>query len=393
MEAPVERQEKTQSIPTIAELFLSFLRLGATAFGGPAMLVYINEIVVKQRRWMDPQSFKDGVTLAQSLPGATMMQAVAYVGLQTRGLPGAIISYVAFGLPAFLLMLALSTIYTVYGGLPKIMSVFSGLQVIVIAITSNAAFSFGKSHLKHYTHFLVAAASALAYWLGMNPVYVAFGALFAGMLLFREKSQTQTGRGNKKQISFIHLIGLPVVLACALVFLSLVRPDLFRLALLMMKINLFAFGGGFASLPLMLQEIVQLRGWMDARTFMDGIALGQVTPGPFVITATFVGYLTHGFPGAIIATVAIFSPSFMLIVLTAPFFNRLKQSYLFVNASHGVLASFVGILVFAVIRFSVVVPWDLLHVVFLLASLAALLRKVDLLYIILTGSTLSFFLF
>ena len=132
---------------------------------------------------------------------------------------------------------------------------------------------------------------------------------------------------------------------------------------------------------------------MDARTFMDGIALGQVTPGPIVITAAFVGYLTHRLLGAIIATVGIFAPSFILLVLTAPFFNRLKGSRAFTNATHGVLASFVGLLLYVVIRFSVAVPWDIFRVILVLAALAALLKKIDLVYIVLIGAAISLSLF
>jgi chromate transporter len=182
-------------------------------------------------------------------------------------------------------------------------------------------------------------------------------------------------------------------LALGLLLLYLFRPDLFSLALLMLKVDLFAFGGGFASLPLMLREVVHVRGWLDARTFMDGIALGQVTPGPIVMTAAFVGYLTHQFFGAVVATGAIFTPSFFVLVLTAPFFDRLKGSPAFVKATHGILASFVGLLLYVTIGFAAAVPWDLFRILLVLAALAALVRKVDLVYIVVIGAALSLLLF
>ena len=392
MEGQAERQEETRGVPTLAGLFLLFLRLGATAFGGPAMVAYVSEYVVKRKKWMDPQTFKDGVVLAQSIPGATLMQTVAYAGLHVRGLPGALVSYIAFGLPAFLLMLAFSAVYAAYGSVPKVMSVFSGLQVIVIAIVANATYTFGRSSFKHYTHFLLAAASTLAFWLGASPFYVILGAAIVGTVLLREEPGAQPAKAQKKTISTAPFVGLLIGLGIGLFLLHLVRPDMLRLALLMMKIDIFAFGGGFASLPLMLQEVVRVRGWMDARTFMDGIALGQVTPGPIVITAAFVGYLTHRLLGAVVATVSIFAPSFILVILAAPFFNRLKGSSVFNNATRGVLASFVGLLLFVVIRFSIAVPWDLLRVILAVAALAALIKKVDLLYIVLIGAGLSLLL-
>jgi len=397
MELVVKRGEISEApadnLPSLTDLFLLFLRLGATAFGGPAMIPYVGEFVVKRKKWMDPQTFKGGVVLAQSIPGATLMQTVAYVGLQKRGLPGALVSYIGFGLPAFLLMLGFSAVYAAYGSLPRVTSVFSGLQVIVIAIVANATYTFGRSSIKHYIHVLLAVASALAFWVGVSPFYVILGAALAGICLLKGTPETQPSKIQKKRISPIPVASLLAILATGLAFLYLVRPDLLRLVLLMMKVDLFAFGGGFASLPLMLQEVVHVRGWMDAQTFMDGIALGQVTPGPIVITAAFVGYLTHRVLGAIVATVGIFGPSFVLVILIEPFFNRLKSSAVFLKATQGVLASFVGLLLYVVIRFSIAVPWDLFRVLIVLASLIALFEKVDLLYIVLIGAALSLALF
>lgn len=393
METPSGKQESPLNSPTVTGLFLSFLRLGVTAFGGPAMVASINDLVVRRKKWLDPQTFKGGVALAQSIPGATMMQTAAYVGLHTRGVAGAALSYIGFGLPAFLLMLGFSALYAVSRSLPWVSSVFSGLQVIVVAIVINATYTFGRVSLKHYLHVVLAAAAAAAFGLGVSPFYVILGAALAGMVLLREKSEALQAKGDNKHFFAIPVAGYLTFLILGLLVLSIVRPDLFRLALLMLKVDLFAFGGGFASLPLMLQEVVHVKGWLDARTFMDGIALGQVTPGPIVITAAFVGYLTHSVLGAVIATVAIFSPSFILLILTAPFFNRLKGSPMFANATHGILASFVGLLLYVAIKFAVAVPWDFFRIVLALASLAALLRKVDLIYIVVIGAALSFLLF
>jgi chromate transporter len=167
------------------------------------------------------------------------------------------------------------------------------------------------------------------------------------------------------------------------------EPGYLKLALLLMKIDLFAFGGGFASLPLMLEEVVHSQGWMDSRTFMDGIALGQVTPGPIVITATFVGYLVYGLAGAAIATVAIFTPSFVLLVATAPFVDSMMKSQLFRTALTGILASFVGLLLSVTVKFALAVPWDAIRVLLTLAAFFALLKKIDVLYIVLAGAVLS----
>jgi len=133
--------------------------------------------------------------------------------------------------------------------------------------------------------------------------------------------------------------------------------------------------------------------WLDGKTFMDGIALGQVTPGPIIITATFVGYLVRGFPGALVATAAIFTPSFVVLVTVTPFFDRLKNARYFSGATRGILASFVGLLLYLTFRFAVVVPWDAVKVLFGIAVIVALARKVSILYVVLIGSALSIVVF
>jgi chromate transporter len=161
----------------------------------------------------------------------------------------------------------------------------------------------------------------------------------------------------------------------------------------MIKIDLFAFGGGFASVPLMFHEIVDIRKWVDSKTFMDGIALGQVTPGPIVITATFVGYLVYGFAGAFVATAAIFTPSFLILTGATPFFDRLKTSKYFAAATKGILATFVGLLFYVTIKFASAVPWNVARILLVSGALTALVRKVDILYVVLIGAVISMIIF
>ena len=378
---------------SVVHLFLSFLRLGLTAFGGPTMVAYIGDLSVKKNRWLDQETFRNGVALCQSIPGATAMQVAAYVGLKARGLSGAAATYTGFGLPAFFFMLLLSWAYIRLGNLPWVLSLFHGLQVIVVAIVANATFTFGKETVRNYLDAAIAAASAAAFWYGINPFYVILGAGLCGMTIFRVSQANNPGAGrevNRQSVGRFFIL-LAVVIS-GMVLLCLANRKLFNLALLMMKIDLFAFGGGFASIPLMLQEVVNVRGWMDGKTFMDGIALGQVTPGPIVITATFVGFLTYGFAGAAIATIAIFTPSFVLLILGSHIFTKLQRSTPFNRAVKGVLASFVGLLLFVTIRFALAVPWDILRLVIVTAAVAALLKKIDILYIVLAGALFSIFL-
>jgi chromate transporter len=159
----------------------------------------------------------------------------------------------------------------------------------------------------------------------------------------------------------------------------------------MFGIDLFAFGGGFASLPLMLNEVVDVRSWMDYQTFMSGIALGQITPGPIVITAAFVGYIVYGPIGGIVATMGIFLPSFLILIGAVPYYDRLGGSLRFNWAINGVLCSFVGLLGSVYFHFASNMPGDLAHAIIAVAAFIALLLKIDILWIILIGAVISVF--
>jgi chromate transporter len=380
-------------MPTVKGLFVSFFRLGLTAFGGPAMVAHIRELSTQRHQWIDETNFKNGVALCQSIPGAIVMQMAAYVGLKVRGISGALAAYAGFGLPAFILMLILSALYARFNSLPKFISLFNGLQVIVVAIIFNAVLSFGRNIISNYKSIIVALLSAILFWLGISPFVVIIGAGILGMGFFRVSVSSAPVCDDKKETNWNakELAGLLAAFLICLAGLYFINSVLFNLAIVMLKIDLFAFGGGFASLPLMLHEVVINRGWMDSKTFMDGIALGQVTPGPIVITAAFVGYLVYGILGAIVGTIGIFAPSFFMVVTIAPFFDRLKNSVYFMKAIDGIFASFVGLLLYVCIKFAMAVSWDIIRILLGLAALIALFRKVDVLYIVLVGALISIF--
>lgn len=379
--------------PSLTRLFLSFLRLGLTAFGGPAMIAYIKELSLTKNKWLDEERFKDGVVLCQSIPGATAMQMAGYVGLRIKGIRGALASYVGFGLPAFVLMLSFSVLYKNYHDLSFVRSLFAGLQVIVVAIIAQATYSFGKNSAKSWRDILVIIFAAGSLGIGISPFLVIPAAGLLSIILYGNNKPFPAPDRKVESWKIKPTILLLLILMTGLTTLFFLNINSFVLSLLMMKIDLFAFGGGFTSLPLMLHEVVEVRGWMDEKTFMNGIALGQVTPGPIVITATFVGYLLQGFWGSLLATLSIFTPSFLLLVIINPVFDRLKSSPLFVKATKGILASFVGLLLYVFIKFAVAVPWDIMRIFLGVTALIALIKKIDLLFVVIVGGILSILVF
>lgn len=385
-----------EQLVTVPQLFWAFLRLGLTAFGGPAMVAYLGELAVSRRQWLTRPSFKEGVALAQTIPGATAMQVAAYVGLRARGVAGAAAAYLGFGLPAFSFMLALSIFYAATHRSPLSLAIFLGLQVIVVAIIARATVSFGRTTVKGGEDVTIALAAAAYLATGGNPVLAIAGGAVAGLLFCWKVGPGKVdGATQNTELRAITLRALWIALAsiAGLLVLLLTRRGLFDLAALMLRVDVLAFGGGFASVPVMLHEVVGVRQWMDTRAFMDGIALGQVTPGPIVITATFVGYHVAGIPGAAVATIAIFLPSFLLLILAVPHFDRIKSNPSFRRAMQGILASFVGLLLSVTLKFALAVPWSPLSLLLAGAAFTALMLGAEVPWVVLPGAALSALLF
>jgi chromate transporter len=382
----------TNAVP-LSHLFMGFLRLGLTAFGGPAMVAYIRDLAVKKKRWITAEAFQGGVALCQSIPGATAMQTAAYVGLCARGPLGALAAFIGFGLPAFLFMVLLSALYQSGHNLHAVISIFHGLQVLVIALIVNAMFNFGRASIKNWRDLFLAATAVVFLMLRISPMWAIVVAAIGGFVLYRGVNVPQPKETPALKYDRGRLVRFPiyvgVLLAVGLAVLFLLNGHLFDLSTIMLKVDLFAFGGGFTSVPLMFHEVVDVRHWLDTRTFMDGIALGQVTPGPIVITATFVGYQIAGVLGAIVGTIAVFSPSLLVLLATAPHLHQLQKSVLFRRCLRGVFASFSGLLLAVAINFGLAVSWNFYAVLIALAAFVALRLKVDILWVVLAGAGIS----
>jgi chromate transporter len=376
--------------PSNRELFISFFKLGLTAFGGLAMVVHIRQFAVEKKQWLDDASFRAGLAICQAIPGATTMQTAAYVGLRARGVAGAAASFIGFGLPAFMIIVVLSVFYGHVWQLPAVVSLFKGLQVIVVGIVAHATFNFGKTCPKDWRSIFIAFAAAGMFGFGMNPVLVILTAALCGCGFRLNKPLFVSGTASAvRSYSLKPLLFILFFMVLTFILLYIYRKRLFDLATLMARIDLFAFGGGFTSLPLMFDEVVNRRAWMDSLTFLNGIALGQITPGPFILTATFIGYLRDGLPGALIATVFIFLPSFMILVAVVPYYDRLRSSPYFDRALQGISASFTGLLLALTIHFAVNIDWDVIRILLAGGSFVGLLMKVDLFSVVIIGTFIS----
>ncbi len=357
------------------------------------MVAYIRNLAVKKNKWLTEESFRHGVAVCQSIPGATAMQVAAYVGLRAGGPLGAVVAYVGFGFPAFLLMVALAAFYGKAHELATVVSAFKGLQVIVVALVANATLGFGRTSIRKWQDGLLALGAAAFLVARGSPIIAISASAVLGLILYRKSEPRREKKVAADHVALLKNLGallfLVLALLTGLLALYFVDRKLFDLSTLMLKVDLFAFGGGYASVPLMLHEVVGARHWMDSKTFMDGIALGQVTPGPIVITATFVGYLIAGLPGAFVGTVSIFTPSLIILMAVVPYFDHLQGNPLFQRGLRGALVSFVGLLLAVTIQFSLAIPWGASQVSIAVLAFLALRLKVDILWVVLVGAVVS----
>lgn len=380
-------------------LFIRFLKLGATAYGGPAMIGQIKETAVNRYGWVKEEEFMRGVALCQLIPGATMVQIVTYIGYRVRGIWGALIAAVAFVLPAFIVLVILSAIYFKMQTLWFIEALFKGLGAIVVAIILNACITFGRPILKDWKVILIAVLSFISFFFQWGFVLIFVLAAIAGFFLHPKlpptKSSPSGGNPSEmaKQSDYLIVVFLAACIGLVLVVSHLLDPKITALSLTLSKIGALAFGGGFTAIPLIQYEMVDRFHWLSTKEFLDGIALGQVTPGPILITATFVGYKVSNLLGATMATLGVFFPSFFILVLLIPYHDRLKGMERVRMMEQGILGSFIGMLGLVLYNFGRAAFVDIPSIIFAAAAFFALLKKIDLPYILLSGAILSILIF
>ena len=380
-------------------MFTSCLGLGATAYGGPGMISHIKEMAVSKNGWTKEGEFMRGLALCQLIPGATMVQMVTYIGYRVRGIWGALTAAVAFVLPAFVALLVLSVIYFRFHSLWFVEALFKGLGAIVVAIILNACITFSRSILKDWKVVLIALLSFFAFLFKWNFLLIFVFAAVAGLLLRPKGTQTKAAtaggirseRAEKKEYLIIILLA---GLICLLFVLSyVIDPKITDLSLSLSKIGALAFGGGFPAIPLIQYEIVDRYQWLSTKEFLDGIALGQVTPGPILITATFVGYKVSNVLGATMATLGIFFPSFFILILLIPFHDRLKEMEKVRMMERGILGSFIGMLGLVLYNFGRASFVDIPRILIAAAAFLAIYKKIGLPYVLLTGGILSILIY
>ena len=336
---PSEFPSSSLSAPSrLRELALLFIRLGAVSFGGPAAhIALIEEEVVRKRQWISRQQFLDMVGAANLIPGPTSTELAITVGFARAGWIGLAIAGASFILPAALITGAFAWAYVRFGSFPQAGWVLRGIKPAVIAVIAIAIWRLGKAAVKNFSLGMLSAAALAAFFLGLNPIAILFGGGVFGMLARQVQSLAVRGTpllllslpsqffrarvGSRPFLS--SRFALSATLGAAI---PVVRPSLVRLALFFLKIGAVLYGGGYVLLAFLDQGLVQQHSWLTHQQLLDAVAIGQFTPGPVLSTATFIGYILAGAPGAAVATVAIFLPSFFYVALLAPVLARIRKS-------------------------------------------------------------------
>ncbi len=303
-----------------------FLKLGTIAFGGPAAhIAMMDDEVVRKRKWVTREQFLDLLGAANLIPGPSSTEMAIYLGLARAGWRGLILGGTCFILPAMAIVLGLAVAYVHYGTLPEVGWLLYGVKPVIIVIVLQALWNLGRTAVKGPLFATVGISVIVLSFLGVNLVYLLFAS---GLLMMTIKIL----RGAWGRRASVAAAGGTVLLAGASSSAAMAgtvpaQPvSLWLLTGIFLKVGAILFGSGYVLLAFLRADLVQHLGWLSDQQLLDAIAVGQVTPGPVFTTATFIGYVMAGLPGALLATLGIFLPSFLLVAASYPLIPRLRRS-------------------------------------------------------------------
>jgi chromate transporter len=353
---------------SLGDIALVFLKLGTIAFGGPAAhLAMMEEEFVRRRQWLTHAEFLDRLATANLIPGPSSTEVAIFVGQLKRGWRGLIVAGCCFIIPAALIVLAIAWAYVRFGSLPKVEGVLSAIKPAVVAIVIQAVVKLARTGVRTIALATIAVIAAALSFLGLGPVWVLVFAGVASAAVWAMKSRAAGATalgilntagwrlfGAPKIVGTPKIVGAPkiVVGAMGVVAVGAAFPvGLARLFFSFLKIGSVIFGSGMVLLAFLQTEFVEHLHWLTEKQLLDAVAVGQFTPGPLSATATFIGYLVAGWMGAVVATVGIFLPGFVLVALSGPFLPRLRRSPGVAAALDGVVAGSLALMA--------VVAWQL----------------------------------
>lgn len=319
------------------------LYLGTLGFGGPVALVgYMHRDLVERRKWISEADYKEGLTLAQLMPGPLAAQLAIYLGYVHYRVLGATLVGIAFVLPSFVMVLAISWAYVLYGGLSWMQAVFYGVGASVIGIIALSAYKLTVKTIGDDRLLWLIYGTSAAVTIATESEWIAL-FLLAGMITWYAKTRPHGVPGASSLLGIGPIAALPSTIPAAS------AETLWQIAWFFTKAGAFVFGSGLAIVPFLYGGVVKEFGWLNDQQFLDAVAVAMITPGPVVITVAFIGFLIAGFAGAVLAAVATFLPCYILTIVPAPYFKKHGKRPGIVAFVDGVTAAAVGAIAGAVV--------------------------------------------
>jgi len=348
---------------SLGELALFFLRLGTTAFGGPAAhIAMMEDELVRRRRWLSREKFLDLLGASNLIPGPSSSELAIHIGYLLCGWQGLVVAGICFILPAAVMVAAIAWAYIRFGKLPAVAGVLYGIKPVVIAVILQALWGLGRTAVKTTFLAILGMVSIVLAFLNLHPLLLL---LFGGAVACVASLKTRKQWGPA---ALFRTIAIGSLTGTATAF------SLVSLFLVFLKIGAIVFGSGYVLLAYLRADLVVSRGWLTDSQLVDAVAVGQVTPGPVFTTATFIGFILGGIRGATISTVGIFLPAFLLVAMSGPLVPRIRKSKAagaFLDGVNVASLALMAAVSWQLGRASVV---DVVSVVLAFASLIALLR-------------------
>ena len=372
------------------DLALVFLKLGFTAFGGPAAHIAMMENeFVRRRQWLSHQEFLDLLGASNLIPGPGSSELAIFIGQKRAGWRGLLLVGTCFILPAALIVVAIAWAYAKYNSLPAVSSILYGIKPVIVAVVLQAVWTLGRTAVKTKLLFFLGCLVILANILGLN---IPLTLLCAGMLSAYINSYARKRSlviGSVAVLSWIFLTSKQAFAASAIAVKTPVT--LTRIFLFFLKVGAIQFGSGYVLLAFLRDDLVKHWHWLTEAQLLDATAVGQFTPGPVFTTATFIGYLLHGNRGAIVATIGIFLPAFLLVAASATFIPRLRKSQFAGAFLDGVNVASLALMVAVTFQLGQASLFDVTTILLAVASAIALIRfRVSSAWLILAGGVVGF---
>jgi chromate transporter len=382
----------------IGDLIKLFFKLGTIAFGGPAAhIAMMEEEVVNRRKWLTREHFLDLVGATNLIPGPNSTEMVIHIGYVRAGISGLIVSGLSFILPAVIITGIFAWVYMKFGALPQVSHFLFGIKPVVISIILVAVVRLGKTAAKTASLTILGSGVAVASLLGINEVFALLLGGVTGIILYTFRNKTYKNIAGWFVLPSLQTTGLltdgKTNAVVAVSAAGVAGVSLWKLGLFFLKIGSVLYGSGYVLIAFLEGELVKEYGWLTYQQLLDAIAIGQFTPGPLLSTATFVGYITSGVSGAFIATVAVFLPSFLFVLVLNPLIPRLRKSGTMSAFLDAVNISAIGLMVSVVISLAgqTLLDWRAI-VISAIACIAGLRFKISSAWLVAGGAVVGWIL-